>query len=174
MDTFVKSSYHSVYSQLGGVIVLNQGVHCKKPGCVTDTLKKLIEERQVLSMMEQGWHILWRETEHQHFNTSSGYFEGKRRRNACVAIANPTNDYRNVEANEFLNNLTLGKNVTIPVIPLAKASEPLYFMHAYDEERKMFDCTHYVYSPWRFEVTWNGMLQGLQGRPGIVENESLS
>lgn len=168
IDTFVTNSSSYVYSQLGGVVVLNQGVHCQKPGCVTDTLKKLIEERQVLSMMDQGWHILWRETEHQHFKTSNGYYNKGKSRYACVAIANPNNDYRNVEANKFLSNLTLAKNVTIPVIPLAKASEPLYFMHAYDKVKKTFDCTHYVYSPWRFEVTWNGMLQALQGRLGGI------
>jgi hypothetical protein len=171
MNSFVENkSYPYVYSQLGGVVVLNHGVHCNKPGCVTDMLTQLVKKRQVLSMTKQGWHILWRETEHQHFNSSNGCFNSKIG-NECHAIANPNNDYRNEEANNFLSNLTLTKNMTIPVIPLAKATEALYFMHAYDETKNLPDCTHYAYSPWRFEVTWNGMLQALQSRPKISLNQ---
>jgi hypothetical protein len=158
----INKSYPHIYSQLGGVAVVNQGVHCNEPGCVTDTLRMLVgEEGPLIKMREQGWHILWRETEHQHFDTPNGYHQGKSRSHKCRAISNNSNDYRNKEANLFLSNLTLTKNTTIPVIHLAKATEPLHFMHAYDEEKKVFDCTHYVYSPWRFEVTWNGILQAL-------------
>jgi hypothetical protein len=134
-------------------------------------LKKLVEKRQVLSMAQQGWHILWRETEHQHFSTPNGYFKEGESRNRCCAIANSSNNYLNEEANKFLSNLTLTNNMTIPVIPLAKASEPLYFMHLYhDRTKKTFDCTHYVYSPWRFEVTWDGMLQALKSQSKISIN----
>ena len=153
-----------VYLRLGGVLVLNQGVHCNKRGCVTEIMKKLVEKRHVLSMTEHGWHILWRETEHQHFNTSNGYFKKGSKEHECRAIANPNNDYRNEEANNFLSDLSLTKNITIPVIPLAKASEALHFMHAYDTARNWWDCTHYVYSPWKFYLTWDGMLRALQSQ----------
>jgi hypothetical protein len=172
MNTFVENnSFPHYYARLGGVLVLNHGVHCKKPGCVTEMLKKLVEKRRVLAMAEQGWHILWRETEHQHFSTPHGYYKESKIHNKCHAIANSSNDYLNEEANEFLSNLALAKNMTIPVIPLAKASEPLYFMHSYlDKTKKTFDCTHYVYSPWRFEVTWDGMLQALKSQSKISLN----
>ena len=172
MYTFVENkSFPYFYAQQGGVMVLNHGVHCGEPGCVTGMLKKLVEKRQVLAMAEQGWHILWRETEHQHFSTPNGYFKGTEIFNKCRAIANSSNYYLNEEANEFLSNLALTKNMTIPVIPLAKATEPLYFMHSYqDKRRKTFDCTHYVYSPWRFHVTWDGMLQALKSQLKIPPN----
>jgi hypothetical protein len=159
----IKKSYPHNYSQLEGVAVVNQGVHCNEPGCVTDTLKMLLgEEGPLIKMREQGWHILWRETEHQHFDTPNGYHQnGKWRSNKCRAISNNTNDYRNEEAHLFLSNLSLTKNITIPVVQLARATEHLHFMHAYDKEKKVYDCTHYVYSPWRFEVTWNGILHAL-------------
>jgi hypothetical protein len=121
------------------------------------------EESPLIKMREQGWHILWRETEHKHFDTPHGYHQnGKWRSNKCRAISNNTNDYCNEEVRLFLSNLTLTKNITIPMVQLARArTEHLHFMHAYDEEKKVFDCTHYVYSPLRYKVTWNGILHAL-------------
>lgn len=150
-----------IYSQLGGVMIINHGVHCNEPGCVTTKLNDIFTD-QVLAMTEQGWHILWRETEHQHFATPNGYHGRNVSKKECRALGTADGDYRNEEAEEFLSELALTTNKTVPIVPIAKASEPLHFMHAYDSERKTFDCTHYVYSPWRFELTWDGILQGLK------------
>ena len=159
-----------LYSTRGGVMVVNHGVHCSEPGCVTTVLKTFFTDKNVLSMREQqannntrgNWKILYRETERQHFATSNGYHEMGATKKKCRALKKVSGDYRNEEAKIFLHKLALTTNKTIPIIPLAKASEPLHFMHAFDSERKKFDCTHYVYSPWRFKLTWDGIIRGLK------------
>ncbi|KAL7521312.1 hypothetical protein ACHAWX_005986 [Stephanocyclus meneghinianus] len=155
----------SLYIKQGGLMIINQGVHCNIPGCVSETMRKLFTE-EFLSMAEENqWKIFYRETERQHFATPNGYHKVGVSMNKCCAIQQEESDFRNKEAREFLQNLTFKsgtKNKSIPIIPLGRATIPLYFMHGFDTERKTYDCTHYVYCPWRFELTWDGILRGLK------------
>ena len=106
---------------------------------------------------------MYRETERQHYASANGYYAINMTKQKCRSLEAIGGDYRNEEARTFLHKLALVENITIPIIPLASATEPLYFMHGFDSERGKFDCTHYVYSPWRLELTWNGILWGLKG-----------
>ncbi|KAL3798557.1 hypothetical protein HJC23_011861 [Cyclotella cryptica] len=154
-----------LFVKQGGLMIINQGVHCNIPGCVSETLGNLLTE-EFLSMAEENqWKVLYRETERQHFATPNGYHKVGVSMNKCCAIQEEESDFRNDEAREFLQNLTFKwttKKKRIPIISLGRATIPLYFMHGFDIERQTYDCTHYVYSPWRFELTWDGILTGLK------------
>lgn len=150
-----------LYFERGGVIIVNHGVHCKEPGCVTSKLESWFKDLSFMS--EKGWRVMYRETERQHFASANGYYAINMTKQKCHSLEEIGGDYRNKEARTFLHKLALVENTTIPIIPLASATEPLYFMHGFDSERGNFDCTHYVYSPWRLELTWDGILRGLKG-----------
>ena len=150
-----------LYFEKGGVIIVNHGVHCNEPGCVTSKLESWFKDLSFMS--EKGWRVMYRETERQHYASANGYYAINMTKQKCRSLEAIGGDYRNEEARTFLHKLALVENITIPIIPLASATEPLYFMHGFDSERGKFDCTHYVYSPWRLELTWNGILWGLKG-----------
>ena len=161
-------------------MIWNRGVHCNDRNiCIGENLNSSLgayiaaqkQEVEANNSTRNPWHILYREAEHQHFPTPTGYykpmngwqkwFNSKWRKsksaNVCVPMQR-VDDWRNSEARDFLHQLHATTNVSVPVISLAKATEPLHFMHPTSNE----DCTHYCYSPWRFKLTWDGMLKGLQ------------
>lgn len=159
-------SYH--YTQHGGVMIWNYGVDCNKRGvgCISKTMNQSIAafmQRTVTTTKQRRWYSLWRETERQHYAASNGYHSMARRKMPCQPLVeqHDEDDWRNEEAKTFLDHLGRSMNQTIPIIPLAKASESLYFMHGMDKE-DTYDCTHYCYSPWRFHMTWDGILKGLK------------
>jgi hypothetical protein len=150
------------YSRRGGLVVANYGAHCKTPGCVAAKLAASFTPARIEAMEGQGWHFVWRETERKHFATPNGYYRKNVSHKECRPLATVDGDYLNREAEDFWRNLTLATNKTIPIVPLAEATEPLHFMHGYDLEKSIYDCTHYVYSPWRFHLTWGGIVRGLK------------
>lgn len=155
-----QSLQRTEFFRSGGVMLANRGMHCNARGCVADWLRNFTE-RVLPKVEEKGWRVIWRETERQHFASPTGYMGGDAlKREPCAAIARTGGDYRNEEAESFLRGL--GPNRTVPIVRLADATAPLHFMHAYDAERGVYDCTHYVYTPWRFRLTWDGILKALK------------
>jgi len=149
----------------GGVIVYNEGVHCNEPNtnCISDLLSKFLLPMMKGEVAERysGWRFLFRESEPQHFNTVGGGFEkalmedfklGKKK------LCGPTEgkdstSWRNKEAMEFL--LSQGLASRIKIVPIHSQLVPLWQIH---HEK---DCTHYCYNPYKFDVTWDGMLKAL-------------
>jgi len=143
----------------GGLVIVNQGVHCEEPGCVTKHLRRYAESIMP-TLRSHGWETMFRETEHQHFATSTGYYSKgvvNLTSRPCRAIVN-NSDYRTDELHELVGGLP----ETIPIIALEEATRPLHNMHGFDVERSKYDCTHYTFTLWKNKVTWQGMLEGLQ------------
>jgi hypothetical protein len=46
----------------------------------------------------------------------------------------------------------------VPIVRIFNALKPKWDFHSDNSG----DCTHYCYTPWRFHLTWDGMLKGLQ------------
>ena len=149
---------NKIINDVGGIIVFNWGVHCNEEndGCIHSKLRSTI-----LPMVkgEDGtnykqWRFLSRETEPQHFDTIDGsYKPGEHRSQNCVPISGKVNNWRNQQvASILLNN---GVSKEIQTIPLFDTLVPLWQLH------HQGDCTHYCYNPFRFDVTWNGMLKAL-------------
>ena len=65
----------------------------------------------------------------------------------------------------FEENDLLGK---VPIIKAFDAQKPLAMFH-YDQ-----DCAYYCYSPWRFDLTWHGVVLGLQQHASLQASESSS
>ncbi|EJK74164.1 hypothetical protein THAOC_04175, partial [Thalassiosira oceanica] len=107
-----------------------------------------------------GWETMFRETEHQHFATSNGYYEegvANLTSRPCRPIVN-NSDYRTTELHDLVRSL----NETTPIIALEEATRPLHYMHGFDVERSIYDCTHYTFTPWKHKLTWQGILDGLR------------
>jgi hypothetical protein len=100
---------------------------------------------------------MYREHEPQHFYKPGGIWNW--RRNAMECNTNITRDmydnYRNEEAEVYLRS-AFGAN-DVPIVRLFDALKPLGKLHY-----GLPDCTHYCYSPWRFHVTWHGMIIGIR------------
>ncbi|KAL3775280.1 hypothetical protein ACHAWO_013086 [Cyclotella atomus] len=174
-STFMGSYEHirdKAYYQKGGVMIWNHGVHCnERTICIGQELNSSLaayvaaqkQQLETNSNLTNPWHILYREAEHQHFPTATGYYvkgwqnAAPKSGSVCTPIQR-LDDWRNSEAQDFLDQLYAITNVSVPIISLSNATEPLHFMHS----TSMKDCTHYCYSPWRFKLTWEGMLKGLQ------------
>mmetsp|Transcript_8858 Transcript_8858/g.20102 ORF Transcript_8858/g.20102 Transcript_8858/m.20102 type:complete len:123 (-) Transcript_8858:260-628(-) len=111
-------------------------------------------------LRSHGWETMFRETEHQHFATSNGYYEegvANLTSRPCRPIVN-NSDYRTTELHDLVRSL----NETTPIIALEEATRPLHYMHGFDVERSIYDCTHYTFTPWKHKLTWQGILDGLR------------
>lgn len=143
----------------GFVMMYNWGVHCNDKE--TPCLRPMLEETFIPLLTNpkfDHWTILFREHEPQHFSTPGGLFikgQGWRCSRATVKADN----WRNEEVVQILKDHNLTSKV--PIIPLFDALEPLTSMHV------VGDCTHYCYNPFRFEVTWDGLLNALKQYDGV-------
>lgn len=155
--------------EAGGVIVYSVGVHCNEPNsnCISDNMNKNL--LPMVNLFASRWRILLRETEPQHFITSGGAYpageEGRAAMKArmkelktevsfCVPTeGESTSSWRNQEAADFLHNYNLTS--LVKTIPIHSQLIPLWQLHF------SYDCTHYCYDPYRFDVTWDGMLKAL-------------
>lgn len=153
----------------GGVLVFNpNGVHCNEHGCIRQAISSSLlhalrhfQTTPSVSSTEafrdkSEWLVTVRETEPQHFNHRGGLFVPGRN-NTCTKPNGTSDDlrqrlsnWRNEELVEALN----GTNV--PIIPLFDALAPLWQLHWGP------DCTHYCYTPWRLDITWNGLVHILR------------
>ena len=102
--------------------------------------------------------FMWREHEPQHFTTKDGTYGGAVTKEC--GDAGVYNNYRNEATIDFLQR----NNIQIPVIKSFKALRPLHGFHAPGSG----DCTHYCFSPWRFDLTWHGVAQGLLQNEAVV------
>lgn len=104
--------------------------------------------------------LMYREHEPQHFNGRGGIYEtsfGKIAGRPCntALSSDEYDDYRNEEALLYLNKTSLSDKV--PVVRLFDPLKPIANLHYGNG-----DCTHYCWSPWRFDVTWHGMTLGIR------------
>ncbi len=102
--------------------------------------------------------FMWREHEPQHFITKDGTYGGAVTKEC--GDAGVYKNYRNEAAIDFLQR----NNIQIPVIKSFNALRPLHGFHTPGSG----DCTHYCFSPWRFDLTWHGVAQGLLQNEAVV------
>lgn len=146
-----------------GLVLPGWGVHCNVKGCMREFMKKSFQP--LFSTLSSPSHrFLWREHEPQHFtNSKGGIFRGGRGPNdtACGPVPNGAFDnYRNEEAEAFLasnNLLGKGEHQVHGIVRIFDALKPMWGFH------NNGDCTHYCFSPWRLELTWDGIYQALKG-----------
>lgn len=144
-----RMKHSSALIKEGGIMVWNIGVHCDDPACLGNKL-----ERHFLSAYEKredlysNWDIMWRETEPQHFDSEGG---GYRNRRSQQCRSGKVDNWRN----KFVEGWLQKHATNVPIVRIFDALEPLWEFH-YGSG----DCTHYCYSPWRFHLTWDGMLRG--------------
>lgn len=135
------------------VAVYNWGVHCNdyNTSCLLENAKNilipLLNDPQF-----KHWTFLFREHEPQHFKAKGGLYQGDK---ICAKIDGSADNWRNEEFVRILASYNLTKEV--PIVPIFDALVPLFQLHVNGA-----DCTHYAYDPYRFDVTWDGMLQALK------------
>ncbi len=167
--------YHNILSALarnsafsnGFIVVYNWSIHCNtKNDCIRpmieDTLIPYVNEITYKNFWQRqkfaNWVFLYREHEPQHFSTPGGLYDnstefGTWRKRCTRALVKPDN-WRNEEVRQIFHHFDVFHRV--PIIPIFHALEPLSWMHSPP------DCTHYCYSPNRFEVTWDGIIHALK------------
>jgi len=143
------------FSDGGGIVVASYGANCGKnrttcvEGWYRDTFLKAVVDPAL-----KKWAFAFREIEPPHFSNPGGQYEGPNK--TCTSVpVNQIWDWRNKAAIKALGTYYSAGN--LPVIPLFQALAPLHFFHNSESE----DCQHYCYSPWRFQLTWEGMVRVL-------------
>jgi len=137
--------------QTGGLLVWNWEVHCHTKGCVSDKNDEVF--RPVIEDADgalQNWTVTWRETEPRHFLNPGAFYETGYNRSCGAVVAN---NYRNEVAAAWLRDHA----PWVFIIRISAAMESAWQMHFGEP-----DCTHCCYTPWRFRLAWDGMLQGLR------------
>ena len=134
----------------------NWGVHCNTPGvgCIQHVMNHTIA-RYVQDPRFSQWHMMWRETEPQHFAYvhADGLFRPRRQPLHCGPASHAAK-WRNEEAyHSWQNHL---RHAGVAWVSIFRQLVPAWTFHY------PTDCTHYCYTPWRVEITWDGMVQGLQ------------
>ena len=164
--------HNKIVNDIGGLIVFNWGVHCNEE--TDDCLRSTLSDAGSILPMATGtnatkykqWRFLFRETEPQHFDTTDGTYQpGKHRSQTCVSTSGNGDNWRNERIASILSNHGLTNK--IQTIPLFEALLPLWQLH-----RKP-DCTHYCYSPFRFDITWTGMLQALSAYDAHHQSDKI-
>ena len=144
------------------VILINWGVHCNDKN--VPCMKPMIEESIIPFVKDPRFAndtFLFREHEPQHFPTSGGLYERQAYGQSCsMPLSGKYDNWRNEEALDVFKEHNMTKD--IPIVPIYDALKPLWFMHASP------DCTHYCYSPFRFDLTWDGMLKALKAYDGAI------
>lgn len=143
------------YMDEAGPIIYNYGVHANSLEAFNEWMETNFKAEDFEAIDQVGrYPFMWREHEPQHFATKDGTWGGQA--SQCQESSTYTN-YRNEAAFRFFEkNGLLGK---ISVIKSFNALRPLSGFHL------VGDCTHYCYSPWRFDLTWHGIALGLQTLP---------
>jgi len=141
-----------------GPIIYNYGVHANSPEAIEDWMENgfrpLYDDFQANDDMGR-YPFMWREHEPQHFATKDGTYGGSGTK--CQG-SDVYDNYRNEAAIRYFERE--GLQDKIPVIKSFNALTSLDRFHL-----GKGDCTHYCYSPWRFDLTWHGIALGLQKLP---------
>jgi len=159
----------------GGIIVFNLGVHCNEPntncigGGLNGFLLPIVKGETAKKYL--SWRVLFRETEPQHFNTPGGAFDMaifQKGHTVCGPMISSESDtrWRNQEAADYLQSQNLTSRVK--TITIYDQLVPLHQLHHFK------DCTHYCYDPYRFDVTWDGMLQALTSYDEFASSPNLA
>jgi len=137
----------------GGMAVASQGAHClmNRTRCVQDWYQQVFLKATEDPTFE-NWTFAFREVEPSHFSNPGGQYDGPNK--TCGKVDNIWN-WRNEAAVQVLKKHYIDGDP--PVIPLYGALSPLHYFH-FDKSK---DCQHYCYSPWRFQLTWEGMVRVL-------------
>ncbi|KAL3906608.1 MAG: hypothetical protein SGILL_009202, partial [Bacillariaceae sp.] len=146
-----------------GLLIASRGVHCNSPECMQDYMRNHLQPL-LTAPSDDNYQFLWREHEPQHFGHNPG---------AAFALGNTTNNmgcgpprngvynnFRNEIAETFLREhgfLGNGTSQIQGIVRIYDALKPLWGLH---QDK---DCTHYCFSPWRFEATWHGIYQAMIG-----------
>jgi hypothetical protein len=175
---FDDTTHHERYKEItfgssfqnGFVAVFSWGVHCNGSGIHNETagkecLQKKLDEfflPYVSKSIYNHWTFLFREHEPQHFNTKGGLFESGQmnaHKAQCVDTNGKAKNWRNEETARIISKHNKNHPTKkVYTIPLFDALEPLWQNH----NSQLRDCTHYCYNPFRFDVTWDGMLEALK------------
>ena len=133
-----------------GVIVYNWGVWANSRDEMREHLSSHFANFYTRTDPNQ-FIFTWREHEPQHFDTAGGVYKdgvgGQCKDLDCY------DNFRNVEVGEYFERTGLLEK--IPIVRIFDALIPLHEFHYAG------DCTHYCYSPWRFDVTWHGIAYSL-------------
>jgi hypothetical protein len=158
----------------GGVAIWSWGAHCHQQGCITAAMHTHFAP--FVQAHAAHWKIQWREMEPQHFRATDYTWHtilDRRAPRYCVPHkpqSTPYNTYENAEAAAFLtafNHNNSQHNASIPLIPyipLMDAMAPRWDFHSDTPG----DCTHYVYTPWRFLVLWDRMVQAMEAPATMI------
>ncbi|KAG7365925.1 hypothetical protein IV203_028595 [Nitzschia inconspicua] len=147
-----------------GLVLPGWGVHCNDRNCMRQYMKNTIQPA-LSALPTKNYQFFWREHEPQHFvNNPGGIFVPSGRNSGiCGPIPNESFDsFRNEIAEEFLTSCHLvgnGDNQVRGIVRIFDALKPIWGLH---NQRKN-DCTHYCFSPWRLELTWDGIYRAMRG-----------
>jgi hypothetical protein len=149
----------SLETDEAGVIVFNWAVHCKDETSMehfmSENFLPYVNKYPELPQQQQRYFLMWREHEPQHFDSPDGLYEHRSKSGACWGNITQFDNFRNEVAERFIQNHTEISS-RVHIIRMFDALTPLHMFH------HRHDCTHYCYSPWRFDVTWHGIARGLQ------------
>jgi hypothetical protein len=177
------------YLHQGGLTLWIWGAHCHLPGCMERIMKSQLIP--FVHQWHAQWIVQWREMEPSHFdspghiyetlpnpkpqacvphnNTSTQAVSSRKKMTAKPTTINTYNNFRNEEATtvlahyhqQLLYNTSFDpvsiQQLRIPTIPVVHALASQWDWHA----NRLGDCTHYVYTPWRFSIVWDGMVKAM-------------
>lgn len=150
---FLVNDYQS--EDEAGVVIYSWGVHANSlrvfARFMKETFQPLYDDFQSIDTHPGRYAFMWREHEPQHFAAPGGTYDGKLTTCQDTGVYN---NFRNEEVHRYFK--VTGLVEKIPIIKSYDALKPLYMFHYGG------DCTHYCYSPWRFDLTWHGVALGLQ------------
>ncbi|KAG7365984.1 hypothetical protein IV203_028654 [Nitzschia inconspicua] len=147
-----------------GLVLPGWGVHCNDGNCMREYMKNIFQPA-LSALPTKKYHFFWREHEPQHFANNPGgiFYPGGRFGDVCGPLPNESFDnFRNGIAEEFLTSNHLvgnGDNQVRGIVRIFEALKPIWGLH---NQRKN-DCTHYCFSPWRLELTWDGIYRAMRG-----------
>jgi len=139
-----------------GPVIYSWGVHGNSREDVSEWMvnkfQPLYDDFQNTIYQPSRYAFMWREHEPQHFSSEGGVYDG-----GLTKCQPPSGDVYNNYRNEMIVEY-LRDNGLIHTIPILKTYDALKPLHMFHFEK---DCTHYCYSPWRYDLTWHGISLGL-------------
>ncbi|CAJ1965935.1 unnamed protein product [Cylindrotheca closterium] len=143
----------SLEPESSGIMVWSDGVHRNKPGEIREFMKEnFVDMVRSMQVHFPNWQVLFLEHEPQHFKTSDGNWQKKVTMCHSLTVTN-TSNWRNQEAAQTIEE----ENLPVRIVPLYAQMLPLWDLHI-----GKGDCTHYCYMPWRFDVTWHGIIEAVE------------
>ncbi|KAG7351832.1 hypothetical protein IV203_007880 [Nitzschia inconspicua] len=147
-----------------GLVLPGWGVHCNDRNCMRQYMKNTIQPA-LSALPTKNYQFFWREHEPQHLANNPGgiFVPSGGNSGICGPIPNESFDnFRNEIAEEFLKSnhfIGDGDNQIRGIVGIFDALKPIWGLH---NQRKN-DCTHYCFSPWRLELTWDGIYRAMRG-----------